>query len=153
MLRRLDLLSSLPVRSAKMQLAHWYTQKTKRSLTTALFRMLVPKTITVSQAKLLVQLDISYRTLQDIRCASSTDSDFGKTLAGRSTKPISPREACGPNSNLRSRASALMPHLLLYLYFCYQPAFLKATTYPKEITSLPTSYRPWDSRKFTHLHC
>ena len=39
-------------------------------------------------------------------------------------------------------------HLLLYLYFCYQPAFLKATTYPKEIINLLTGYRPWDSGKF-----
>ena len=93
----LDLLSSLPVLSAKMQFAHCYTQKTKHSLTTAVLRplvpktvtvpqanllvqlgittavlrALVPKTVTVTQANLLVQLCISYQTLQDIRCASS----------------------------------------------------------------------------------
>ena len=69
------------------------------------------------------QLGISYQTLQDIHYASSTDADFGKALAGRSAKPTSQRETCGLNSNLRSRASALMPHILMYLYFCYQPAF------------------------------
>ena len=113
----LDLILSLPVQSAKMQLAHWYTQKTKHSLTTVVLRALVPKTITVPQAKRLVQLCISYQTLQDIRCASSIDIDFGKALADRNTKPTSPREARGLDPNLRSRASSLMPHLLLYYYF------------------------------------
>ena len=130
----LALLSSLPVRSAKTP--HWYTQKTKCSLNTAALRARVPKTTTVTQAKRLVQPGISYQILQDIRCSSSTDADFSKVLADRSTKPIL-RETRGPDPNRRSRASSLMPHLLLYLYFCYQPAFLKATTYPKEITSLP----------------
>ena len=116
--------------SAKTQLAHWYTEKTKHSLTTAVLRALVPKTTTVPQAKRLVQLGISYQTLEDIRCTSCTDANFGKSTRRR-TKP-SLRETCGPDPNLRSRASALMPHLLLYLYFCYQPAFLKATAYPKE---------------------
>ena len=50
------LLSSLPVRSAKTQLAHWYTQKTKCSLTTAVLRALVQKTTTVTRAERLVQL-------------------------------------------------------------------------------------------------
>ena len=113
----LDLLSSLPIQSAKTQLAHWYTQKTKRSLTMSVLRVLVLKTVTVPQAKRLVHLGISYQTLQNICYASSTDADFGKALAGRNTKSTSPREACGPNPNLRSRASTLMPHLLLYFIF------------------------------------
>ena len=129
----LDLLPSLPVRSAKMQLAHWYTQKSKRSRTTAVLRAIVPKTITVPQAKRLVQLGISYQTLQDIRCAFSTYADFGKALADRTTKPTSPRDACGPYSDRELRSHAT-PHFVytLYMYFCYQPFFLKATTYPRK---------------------
>ena len=40
---------------------------------------------TVTQAKRLyvVQLGISYQTLQDIRCNASTDAVFGKALADR----------------------------------------------------------------------
>ena len=117
----LELLSSLPVWSAKTQLSHWYTQKTKRSLTMAVLRALLPKTIKPSY--LLVQLDISYQTLQDIRCASSTNADFEKALADRSTNLTSPREARGPDLNLRSRASAIMPHLLLYLFFVTNRVF------------------------------
>ena len=123
----LALLPCLPVRLAKTHLAHWYTQKTKCSLTTAVY---TPSACTEdhhchsSQAtiNIIVQLGISYQILQDIRCAASTDADFGKALADSSTKPISSR---GPDPSLRSRASALMPHFLLYFYIILrcQPVF------------------------------
>ena len=62
-------LSSFPDQSVKVQLAGWYTQKNKYSPNTAVLRALVLKIITVPQDKLLVQLGISYRTRQNIRCA------------------------------------------------------------------------------------
>ena len=98
-----DLLLSLHYRSVKTELTHRYPQKTKCSFTTAVLRA-----ITAPQAKHLVQLDISYETLWGIRCVSSTDADFGKVLAGRSTKTTSLREVRGRDPNLRSRASSLM---------------------------------------------
>ena len=113
----LALLLSLPVQSEKMQLAHWYTQKTKCNLTTEVLRVLVLKTTAVTQTKQLVQLGISYQTLQDIRCTSSTDADFSKALADRSTKPIS-RETCGADPNLRSRVflrHATPPFVFVFL--------------------------------------
>ena len=125
-------LSYVFVWSAKMQLKDCYTQKSKQSLNIAVLQAIALKTITVPQAKLLVQLGISYQTLQDICCTSFTNANFEKVLSGRSMKPIPPREVCGPNPNLRSRAFVLKPHLLLYLYFCYQLAFLKAISYPKK---------------------
>ena len=109
--------------SAKMQLAHTgiYTQKTKCSLTTAVLQALVPKAITVPQAKRLVQLDISYQTLQDIRCASYTDAN---SLADKDMKPISP---CGPDPNLRSRAltSALIATFAFVFVFLLLAGFSK----------------------------
>ena len=96
----------------------------------------------------------TYQMLQDIHCTSFTNDNLRKAHAVGSTKSTSSREACGLHPKLRSRAFILMPHLLLYFDFCYLLPFLRATTYPKEITSLLMSYRPWDSRKFikaTHL--
>ena len=99
----------------------------------------------------VVQLGNSYQTLQDICSSSSTDADIRKVLADRSTKSTSLREARGSNSNLRSRASALIAHLLLY-FCCYQSSFLKATKGNHQFAEM--GYRPWDSGKFikaTHL--
>ena len=136
-MRRLLLSSRLFPFCQQKRSSHTGTlKKTKLSLATAVLRALVPKPTTVTQAKRLVQLGINYHTLQDIRCNSSTNTNFGKALADRTTKPIS-RETHGPDPNLRSRASALMPHLHLYFDFCYQSAFLTSTAYPKQITSLP----------------
>ena len=96
----LALLLSLPVRSVKTQLAHWYTQKTKRSLTTAVLRALVPKTITVPQAKLcttVVQPGISYQTLQDSFAVLLLLTSGKRSQTGVRSQ----REARGPDPNLR----------------------------------------------------
>ena len=79
----LALLSSLPVRLAKTHLAHWYTQKTlPRRYSERLYRRLP---LSLKPSDFIAQLGISYQTLQDIRCTASTDADFGKALADRST--------------------------------------------------------------------
>ena len=99
----------------------------------------VPKTITVPQPKRLVQLGISYQTLQDIRFSPSTDTDFGKTFADRSTKPTSPRDA-------RDR---------FVFVFLLPTNFSKSHHISKRNhQSAEMGYRPCDLRKFiksTHV--
>ena len=105
--------------------------------------------ITVPQAKLPVQLDISYQTLKDICCASCTDTDFGKALVDSSRKPTSLKEAHCSNPNLRLRGSVFKPHLLLYLYFITDRLFHNTST---EIPAFRRDiYRPWDSGSLQKL--
>ena len=156
--KSLELLSSLPIQSAKTQLTYW-TSTSRKPSEVKPYHGGTPSACTEDHhcppSQATSSAGHQLPETPGHGCASCTDVDFGKPFADRSTKSTSQREAHGPSPDLRSRTSSLMPHLLLYLYFCYQRAFLKATTYPKEITNFPVGYTPWDSGKFyksiTHL--
>ena len=80
-------------------------------------RALVSKTTgpqSLKPSDYIVQQGISYQTLQDICCIPLllTPTSAKRSQTG-STKPISSR---GPDPNLRSRASALMPHFQKFTY-------------------------------------
>ena len=131
-------------RSAKTQLVHCCTQKTKRSLTTAiLIRALVQKTITAPQAKRLVQLGISYQTLQDIRRASSTDADFEGELADRGVRSRLLREKLAVLTRTRDRD--LLCHTSCCIFIFFTNRVLKV---PHIQRNHQTGCRPWDLGKF-----
>ena len=127
----LDLLLSLYTHLVSENVARTLIHPEKCSLTTVvLIRALVPKTITAPQAKRLVQLGISYQTLQDIRRPSSTDTDFGKALADRGIRSRRVKHAVVIRPEIET-FHATPPFVFLFLL---PASFCKRTTYPKEIT-------------------
>ena len=75
----LDLLSSVPTRPARQQLLLWRTQKEERSRTCSLLQAL-GKRVTVSQAKHLDTLHLTYPVLRQIRSSCTSSDKFQKVL-------------------------------------------------------------------------
>lgn len=76
-----DLLSTLPKRSANVQIQCWNTQKEQRGRTRALLYSLGQQ-ITAAQVKRLDTLRLSYEVLYNLRLSCSTE-DFLTTLSQR----------------------------------------------------------------------
>ena len=78
---KVDLLSTLPKRSPKVQLQCWTTMKEQRQRTSA-FLYSLGRQITAAQAKSLDALNLSYEVLCELRRSSSTE-DFMTELFQR----------------------------------------------------------------------
>ena len=74
-----DLLSSVPTRTARQQLLLWRTQKEERGCTCSLLQAL-GKRVTVPQAKGLATLHLMYPVLRQIRSSCASNDEFQKVL-------------------------------------------------------------------------
>ena len=84
-----DLLSSVPIRTARQQLLIWRTQKEERGRTCSLLQAL-GKRVTVPQAKRLDTLHLTYPVLRQIRSSCASNDEFQKVLwqRGVRSKPL-----------------------------------------------------------------
>ena len=106
-----DLLSTLPKRSAKVQIQCWNTQKEQRRRTSTLLYSL-GRQITAAQAKRLDTLSLSYEVLCELRRSCSTE-DFMRRLSQRGVRSRKLREKLSSVLDSRAKHPAKRPWINL----------------------------------------